>query len=102
MLLTQIKSSGCVDNLGANLASGSVRASDRMSNFPSLLTLFDFQSSNGRSQRISTIGQLHIAQLRQVKGCSVNAATAISTRFGGTMWNMQRQIQAMVPVAVQV
>ena len=67
-----------------------------------LQSLWDFQTRSSRNQRISTIGQLHVAQLRQVRGCSVSAAGAISKRFGGTMLNMHMQIYSITPVAVEV
>lgn len=66
------------------------------------LSLWEFQSISGRNQRIATVGQLHVAQLRQVQGCSVSAATALSSRFGGTMFNMHQRLSSMVPVAAKV
>eukprot|EP00602_Paraphysomonas_sp_CaronLab_P008980 CAMPEP_0185022798 /NCGR_PEP_ID=MMETSP1103-20130426/5501_1 /TAXON_ID=36769 /ORGANISM="Paraphysomonas bandaiensis, Strain Caron Lab Isolate" /LENGTH=824 /DNA_ID=CAMNT_0027555037 /DNA_START=21 /DNA_END=2495 /DNA_ORIENTATION=- len=76
-------------------------SSDHSSIGHSYTDLFDFQSSSSRSNRLTDVGQLFIAQLRQANGCSVSAAKSISAKFGGTMRNMNTTLRSMVPVAAK-
>jgi ERCC4-type nuclease len=65
-------------------------------------TLSEFQANSSRKQRLETMSDLLVTQLRQLPGCSTSAAEAISKRFGGTMSNLHFSLSSLDSVAAVV
>jgi hypothetical protein len=65
-------------------------------------TLHAFQEQSSRRQRLEVVGDLLVLQLKQLPGCSTNAAQAIADRFGGTLFNLHNSLSSTASTAAVV